>query len=311
MLTEQQLEERRLGLGGSDIPAILGLSPWKTPLDVYYDKTGEADPLPVDDGPDTPIYWGNVLEDLVAEEYAKRTGNRIRRHNSAIVHQHIKIARANLDRIVIGGPNGPGVLEVKTARNAWGDEIPDYYLPQVVHYLAVTGYQWADVAVLFLADRKFRIYHVDRDDEICTALLSTEEKWWNDHVVARVPPEPMSVDDMARAWPIDSGREIIAPEDIASACYDLSQVREELKQLDEKKRLLELRIKKAMGDAATLISPDGSRLATWKSSKPTKRTDWKAVSTELAELVPENIYGNVATKHTKETAGSRRFLPKV
>jgi putative phage-type endonuclease len=315
---DEWLAVRRRGIGGSDVGAILGVSPWKTPLDVYFDKIGESDPGAVDDGPDTPIYWGNVLEDLVAEEYAKRTGHKIRRVNRTLIHPEISIAIANLDRLVVSHPAGPGALECKTARaanDAWGDhgtdEVPDYYLAQVVHYLGVTGYKWADLAVLFLADREFRIYHIERDDDLIESILSTEQQWWRDHIEARVPPPPMSAEDMLRLWPRDNGKQVVASPDVEAACRELANLKAQLKESEKHKTELEESIKEHMADAAVLIDPTGKPLATWKAAKDSVRTDWKAIANAISEHVDNGLFGTVSAEHTSTVPGSRRFLLKT
>ena len=69
MNREEWLNERRTGIGGSDAAAVMGLNPWKSPLDVYLDKTGQ-----LMESPDNPaLYWGRVLEEVVAREYSLRT----------------------------------------------------------------------------------------------------------------------------------------------------------------------------------------------------------------------------------------------
>ena len=319
-LTPEQLEARRHGIGGSDVPAILGLSPWRTPLDVYLEKTGEGAPAPADDSPDTPIYWGNVLEDLVAREYSKRTGHKVRRVSRQLRHKEVRIATANIDRLVVATEDGPGVLECKTARvstDDWGepgtDEVPDYYLAQVVHYLAVTGHGWADLAVLFLAERRFAIYHIRRDDELVASILDTEQRWWREHVEARVPPPPMSAEDMARMWPKDNGSQVVATPSVEAACRELAAVKAGLKKLDEQKAALESEIKGAIGEASALVDPAGRPLATWKASKPSKRIDWPGVVETLAARygIDEAGVDEAVAENTIEMPGSRRFYLKV
>jgi putative phage-type endonuclease len=74
MTRDEWLAARRTGIGGSDIAAILGLSPWRTPLDVYRDKVDGAEQ------PETEaMRWGRLLEDVIAREYAVRAGVRIQR----------------------------------------------------------------------------------------------------------------------------------------------------------------------------------------------------------------------------------------
>jgi len=316
MLTAEQIKQRRLGIGGSDVAAIMGLSPWTTPLDVYLEKLGESTDM-VDDSVDTPIYWGNVLEDVVANEYAARTGYKVQRRNEPRLHPSLSIARANLDRIVVSHPDGPGVLECKTAgrrSDDWGepgtDEIPQYYLTQVVHYLAVTGYAWADLAVLFLGDRQFAVYHIRRDDELIQSILDIEKSWWRDHVEARVPPEPMSADDLLKRWPRDTAGEVVASPAVEQSVIDLRAVRAEEKVIADRRNELEFGIKTAMADASVLVAPSGKPLVTWKAAKDSTRTDWKGLANNLLEKLPPDERDSALAGFTFVSAGSRRFLLK-
>ena len=93
------LAARRTGIGGSDISAILGLSPWRSPVHVWLDKTGQA--------PDEPpanaeaMYWGKTLEDVVAREYAQRTGRRVQRVNAILRHPQHEWMLGNIDRAIV------------------------------------------------------------------------------------------------------------------------------------------------------------------------------------------------------------------
>ncbi|HFD16301.1 MAG TPA: hypothetical protein ENJ38_08365 [Rhodospirillales bacterium] len=296
--------DRTRGIGGSDAAAILGLSPWKTPLEVYLEKIGERQPQP-----DTAAtYWGRVLEDVVAEEYARRTGARLRRVNRTLAHPRHPIILANLDREIVAHERGPGVLEVKTAARRsddWGDEgtdeIPEHYLAQVQHYLGVTGRGWADVAVLFLGDRRFAVYHIRRDDELVEALFGEELRFWREHVEPRVPPEPRTIDDIRRRWPRhEAGKVLVAPPDVMEAAEQLAALRAELKALEAREKELLAAIQKAMGDAERLDAPDGRTLATWKAVTG-RRLDTGAL---------RRAHPDLARQFERETE-SRRFLLKV
>ncbi len=296
--------DRTRGIGGSDAAAILGLSPWRTPLEVYLEKIGERQPQP-----DTAAtYWGRVLEDVVAEEYARRTGAKLRRVNRTLAHPDHPVILANLDREIVAHERGPGVLEVKTAARRsddWGeegtDEIPEHYLAQVQHYLGVTGRRWADVAVLFLGERLFRIYRIHRDDELVGALFEEELRFWREHVEPRVPPEPRTLDDIRRRWPRhEPDRVLMAPPDIVEAAEQLAALRAELKALETREKELLAAIQKAMADAERLDAPDGRTLATWKAVA-SKRLDTKALRKAHPDIVRE---------FERETE-SRRFLLKV
>lgn len=89
------LAARRSGIGGSDIAAICGLSPYQTPYDVWLDKLGQGEEV----DPNSPgIYWGTVLEDVVAREYAQRTGAKVQRVNTMMRHPEADFALAKINR---------------------------------------------------------------------------------------------------------------------------------------------------------------------------------------------------------------------
>ena len=134
---EEWLKVRKLGLGGSDMAAVLGLSPWRSPIDVWLDKTSDT----VEEKESEPMYWGNVLEEVVAQEFAKRSGYKVRNNNFTLQSEEYPYLLANIDREIVGLDAG---LECKTANafkaNEWdGDNVPDAYYIQCQHYMAVTG----------------------------------------------------------------------------------------------------------------------------------------------------------------------------
>lgn len=186
MTRDNWLENRRKGIGGSDVGAICGLNKWKSPVEVYLDKMGE---LPHEDQESEAAYWGNVMEDVVAKEFEKRTGKKVRRRNSMFHHKEYPWMLANIDRDVVGED---ALLECKTASaflaQEWkGDEIPESYLLQVQHYLAVTGYSKAYIAAL-IGGNKFICKEIDRDEELVQYLIDIEKDFWCEHVEKKIPP---------------------------------------------------------------------------------------------------------------------------
>ena len=101
-------EHRKRGIGGSDAAAAIGLNPYKSQLELWMEKTGRDKELPKPDPNDdsTPIFWGTVLEPIVAVQYAKKTGNKVRRINAVLQHPdpNLHWMMANLDREVMGNP---------------------------------------------------------------------------------------------------------------------------------------------------------------------------------------------------------------
>ena len=186
MSRQEWLDFRRKGIGGSDAAAILGLSPWASPLDVYLSKTGE---LPTEsDEPSDAMRFGSILEDIVAQEFSRRTGLKVRRRNAMLQHKDYPFMLANLDRRIVGG----GILECKTANaftaGDWADGVPEHYMCQVQHYLAVTGEKFAYIAVL-IGGQKFEFARIERDEPFISTIIDYERTFWHDNVLAGKAPE--------------------------------------------------------------------------------------------------------------------------
>ena len=142
---EDWLQIRNRGLGSSDAAAAIGLSPYKSPMELWLEKTGRK--TPEDLSQSEPVFWGTTLEPILAKVYSERTENKVRRVNAVLQHPEHAFMLANLDRAI----GSDGVLEIKTAGHHsapfWEDGVPEAYQCQVLHQLAVTGKGWADVAV--------------------------------------------------------------------------------------------------------------------------------------------------------------------
>ncbi len=151
---EDWLQIRKQGIGSSDAAAAVGLNPYKSQLELWLEKTGRDASMPKVDPHDeeSPLYWGNVLEPIVAWHYSKRSQHKVRRINAVLQHPDPALPwmLANIDREVIG-TDDVQILECKTAgingARLWKEGVPEYVQLQVMHQLAVTGKQAADVAL--------------------------------------------------------------------------------------------------------------------------------------------------------------------
>jgi len=292
------LEKRRKGIGGSDVAAICGLSKWKTPLEVYMDKLGLADPI--EDNPS--MLWGRLLEPIVRQRYADETGREVLVPDEIIVHPKYKHMLANLD----GATTDKRVLEVKTARDAreWGepgtDEIPQYYLLQVQHYMIVTGYEIADVAAL-IGGSDFRIYEIPADKELQSMIIEAEAEFW-DKVQNKIEPDPISFADIQQKFKISvSGKVMQATEADFERITALKDVRGQIKALEDEEQDLKGFLMKSLAEAEILQDAQEQPLITWRSSKPSQRLDLSRFKKEQNELYKEYL---------QEKPGSRRFLVK-
>jgi putative phage-type endonuclease len=156
---ESWLNVRKQGIGSSDAAAAVGLDPYQSMLELWMIKTGRDGSLPKVDPDDesSPMYWGKILEPIVAQHYSKRTGLKVRRINAVLQHPDADKSwmLANLDYAVVAGSSTDQtahILECKTAgehgSKLWKHGVPEYVQCQVQHQLAVTGKQAADVCVL-------------------------------------------------------------------------------------------------------------------------------------------------------------------
>lgn len=180
------LEVRKQGLGGSDVAAIAVLIKWKSQVQVFLEKTQA---IQQEDVQSEAAYFGNVLEEVAAQEFAKRTGLKIQQRNAILQHRGYPWMLANVDRLIVGERIG---LECKASseylKKEWeGEKIPDAYLLQCQHYMAVTGYEAWWIAVL-IGGNKFVYKKIERDDDIIRYLINMERDFWLNHVEKGEPP---------------------------------------------------------------------------------------------------------------------------
>lgn len=317
---EDFLAARKSGIGGSDIGAILGLSPFKTPLDVYLDKVGQAEPQPMNDA----MYFGTIMEGIVADEYARRNGRKVQRVNSILRHRDLDWMLANIDRAVVAEgtrarldasgklQGASGILECKTAsaykQGEWGrdgddDAVPATYAAQAMWYMAVTGQEWCDIAVL-IGGNKYLDKRIERCDDTIKGMIERADEFWHGHVLAGIPPEPSNESDIKRLYPqSEPGKVVEATEELHNIINQLRDVRLTLKRCEAEEAALLVMIKAAMAEAEA-AEYMGVTLATWKSSKPSLRTDWKAIAAHLG--YSQALFDS----NTTTSPATRRFLLK-
>ncbi|MFP6557803.1 YqaJ viral recombinase family protein [Paraburkholderia sp. B3] len=305
MPREDWLEVRKNGIGGSDAAAAVGLNPYMSPLELWLIKTGRDANLARPDPDDTtePVYWGSLLEPIVAASYTKQTGNRVRRVNAVLRHPAIPFLLANIDREVIGTP-GVQILECKTAgefgARLWREGVPEYVQVQVQHQLAVTGKQAADVAVL-LCGQKLEVHRIERDDDLIARLISLEAAFWR-FVETDTPPPADGSDSADRAlrclYPGTGGTVDFTDDRHQSSVFaDLVALRADIEQRQTQEALLKQTIQQAMGEADRAIFETGS--VSFRRSRDGTGVDLKRL---LAD------HPDFASQYTLTKPGSRRFL---
>ncbi len=292
----QWLAERRRGIGGSDAAAALGLSKWRTPLALYLDKTGEAEPTPESD----PMRFGTLLEPIVRQEYVRRTGNAVVYGQPAIVSDRFPWMRVNLD-----GRISPEVIfEAKTARSdaGWGepgsDDFPQEYVLQNQHAMIVTGAVVVELAVL-IAGSDFRVYRQQHNPGLAELLIEGERAFWQ-CVETRTPPDPSSLAEINLRWRQAEPRSIELSPEGAAAVRKLAAIRDQIKALETDADECEKAIKCELRDA-DVATADGVVAVTWKQAKAGRAVDWKRLEAEHPAIVAQ---------YAADKPGSRRFLLK-
>ncbi len=286
MEREEWLSHRRFGIGGSDAAAIAGLNPWRSPVQVYMEKTGQ---VPAEEVTSEAAYWGTRLEDLVAREFTRRACIRAQRCNAILQHPEHPFMIANIDRRIVGSDEGPGVLECKTAsayaREDWAeDKVPPYHLIQVQHYLAVTGYSYGYIAVL-LGGREFRHARIDRDEELIAHLIEIEEEFWQ-RVESHNPPpfdgSEASGELLKRMYP-EADPELIIdlPAEASLLVTEHEVAKAEEKAAGERAEAAANRLKALMAEAS--LGRIDDRIVAWKSIM-SNRFDSKAFQVAHPDL---------------------------
>lgn len=253
-INKQWVEARKNGIGGSDVASIMGLNKYSSPLNVWLIKTGREESPDLSDN--QAVEWGNRLEDVVADKFADEHPElQVRRRNATMVSIKRPWAFANIDRWVTDGKGNVGILEVKTVgmRRAadWDNGVPLYYLTQVMHYMSVTGYQYAWVAVL-IGGQEFREYYIERDEQDIQAINDAVDTFWRDFVETDTAPALIGNDPEANALlsqHSDPSTEFIAmlDEDV-SMLDELQEIKDQMDDLKHRKTLIENQIKDLIGD---------------------------------------------------------------
>lgn len=295
----QWVKERRNGVGGSDVAAIMGFSPWKTPYRVYQEKRGEVEAWEGNAITD----WGHRMEPIIRQWYSDKTGRCVRVPEDIIYHGKYPHMLASLD----GFTDDPRGVEVKTARNGrdWGEpgtnQIPAYYMLQVQHYMIVTGFEVFDVPVS-IGGGSPELYEVPADKELQEMIIEAEAAFWQ-RVVDGNPPEPTTYADAVQRFGKAGARgAVIASLEDIHTCIDLQSVRDQIAVLEAKEELLKGKLIIALGDNGdVLVRSDGTPLITYKMAKGRKTLDAKALEKDMPEIYK---------KYLKQGDPSRRFLVK-
>lgn len=263
---EKWLAVRNTGIGGSDAGTILGMNPYKSPYQLWMEKTGQAE------APDLSgnqfVYWGIKNEANIASWFTEATGKKVERCGTLRSISH-PFMLANVDRIVVGENAG---LEIKTAGvsqyKAWQDDnIPDSYYCQCLHYMAVTGADAWYIAVL-LGGNEALWKKINRNEEDIKTLIDCEREFWS--MIQTNTPPPLdgseSCAEALREKYKDSQDVEISLDGFDQMIDEIAQDTETITRLKENIQLRKNKIMNAMGHAERARTAE--HRITWKAGNP-------------------------------------------
>lgn len=265
---EDWLNYRRRGIGGSDVAAILGISPFRTARDIYYDKIGVAAVEP-DESNWVQLEVGHLLEDLVAKIFQKKTGYRVFQIKKMFHHPQYPFMLADVDYFAELPDGTIALLEIKTtnynAKDNWfldgRKTVPVYYEMQGRHYMAVTDIDRVFFCCLYgNTEDEVIICEVKRDMDYETEMIFLEQEFWVGNVQSKVPPPYVEDGDLV----LDSVLQHLAPADLSAEPVKLDmtninclvqylQMQSEKSRLDAEVRKLETAMKRLRGRIVSVM----------------------------------------------------------
>jgi len=314
-ITQEMRRHRQRYLGSSDMPVILGVSPYKrTAADIYWSKVGDLPEEPEQDF----LTTGNVLEGALLDWAGRELSCEVASEfcgEGCLFHVANKgpgadILACNLDGLIVGKPEA---IECKYANadfakgygDQGSDEVPDHVVVQVQHqmYCADLERVWV-AAALAGYSLTLCLYQVQRDEELIAMIAEKGRQWWIEHVVAQRPPEgaetpPIEVLKCIRREPASM---IDLAQDAQELAEEMIRAKTEGKDLDERWEGLYARMVDLLGEAEAGRLPDG-QVVSFKASV-SRRFDAKRFRLDHPELARD--YTTPSTSHTLRGPWSNR-----
>ncbi|MCW4458160.1 YqaJ viral recombinase family protein [Microbacterium sp. MPKO10] len=308
-------EQRTHSLGASEVAAVLGLSPWQTPLSVWRTKQGIPNEIPED-----LAFFGHQLEEPIANWISWKHpevgqidvgfGARSVEHPwlTATPDRSVgsldTVGRTDDGAMIYTAQPNFRCIELKTSsaysKDKWADGVPDYYRVQVIVQMGVTGARKAHLAVLHGGNSP-ELYDVEWDADVWEQIVRLTDEWWQTYVVGGVQPEPSTMVELEESKQ-NTGNMIDGDERLLTAWYldglERSAYKEADEQIDAVKRAYKELMAKTGADGLTY---QGTPLYTFKRTKDRLSFDMKAFEQDHPDLVQQ---------YTRTVPGSLRFLRK-
>lgn len=317
MTKQEWLDKRRSGIGGSDVAAVLGLNPYRTPLDVYSSKVN-----PVKEETSESAHFGILLEDLVSKEFQRRTGMKAQKVNHMFRDPEHDWMIANIDRALVNPEIQKNVrpilkpeeitkangrlmttdiaLECKTcsayksglwspsqeedikAGNLYEEhEIPLYYETQIQWYCGILRLRGMFLAVL-IGGQEYRMYWIKANPEVFEAIKNKCSEFWHEHVLKKVPPEAQTQDDALKLFPESNGKTVEANTELVTAYGEFARLNAEIKELEKRKDEYKTQLITGLKDNE-ILTIAGEKVLTYKTQS-SRRLDMNKLKKEDPEM---------------------------
>ena len=265
MSREEWLRWRTKGIGGSDVSVIAGVNPFRSIFQLWLEKTGQVEP---EETENDNTHFGNVLEPVVKREFSKRTGLKVRAKRALLQSEEYPFMLADLDGVIY--ENGKmNLFEAKTAsaykQEIWEKGIPEEYVLQVQHYMAVTGAEKTYLAAL-VGGNRFYWKVVRRDEQKIAEIIELEKAFWEENVLAGKEPVPdgsgATTDFLNEKYASSNGNTILLPEEALSLCRRYEELSGQLNELQDKKDAVSNQLKNFLKNNESGVI--GEYRVTWK-----------------------------------------------
>ncbi len=287
--------DRSQWIGGSDAAAVLGVSPYRTPLELWMEKTGQRQEV-IDAEQQRRFDRGHKLEPFIRDMVIAKLqdeGNQVEllAINQRYTDPEHPFLACEIDfELMLNGEhiNCDAKSVTGFARKKWGEvdteDVPIEYAAQFMHGLMVTGRKTCLVAALRSFD-DVDIYWTRRDDETVAGMRPKLVSFWLDHVQTGVAPDPMKFTDITALFHTDNGAAVEATQDIADKVAQFREVKARIKEFEEAEEALKFEIAEFISPHARLTH-GGLDIATWKGQSQ-RRLDAEALKTAHPDIATQ------------------------
>lgn len=314
MTDKQWKQDRKKGIGGSDISAILGLNPYKTAYDVWLDKTGQ-----VEEGFENEnTVAGHILEDAVAKMAEHKFNIKVEESttgNELYVHPRHKIIRGTPDRFYLDLTHdnlNHGIMEIKTTQKPIKskEDIPMMWVLQLVWYMGIYNELREDKdqmlygALAYIHSGRFLDFGYEpylfneEMQNLFNYMLEQAEKFWNDYVLTNTPPPAQTSEDIIKVFGKPEQKMKDATKELLNDYNELKAMKAQQKELEEKIAGYEESIKMFIGGEYEGVSYNGENIVKWSFAKGRESFDKKKLAEDHADIYE---------KYVKQGKPSRRF----